>query len=83
MTSESLFMNIKKIIVEELKLNKTPESIADHDNLFGGGLGLDSVDILTLVTAIEEKFDLSIADEEVQRLNSVADIAAFVESKKN
>ncbi len=83
MMTESLAMTIKKMIVEELKLNRAPESIADQDNLFGGGLGLDSVDILTLVTAIEEKFDLSIADNEVQQLNSVADIAAFVESKKS
>lgn len=82
MAEDTLKLEVKKLIVEELKLNREPESINDADSLFGGGLGLDSVDILTLVTAIEEKFDLSIEDDEVQKLNSVDDIASFVESKK-
>jgi len=82
MTEETLNASIKKLIVDELKLNREPATIADSDSLFGGGLGLDSVDILTLVTAIEENFELSIEDNEVANLNSVDDIATFVKSKK-
>lgn len=83
MADEALKLLIRKLIVEELKLNREPESIADSANLFGGDLGLDSVDILTLVTAIEENFELSIEDNEVSKLNSVEDIANFVESKRS
>lgn len=82
MSEESLAATIKKLIVTELKLNREPESISETDNLFGGGLGLDSIDVLSLVTALEEKFDITIEDDDVQKLNSVSDIKNFIENKK-
>lgn len=83
MTEEALKKTIKELIVTELKLNREPDSISDSDNLFGGGLGLDSIDVLTLVSALEGQYDLSIDDDEVEKLNSVNSIAEFVNSKKN
>jgi len=83
MTEEALKKTIKELIVKELKLNREPDSISDTDNLFGGGLGLDSIDVLTLVSALEGQYDLNIDDDEVEKLNSVDSIAEFVNSKKN
>lgn len=78
---QELKLKVKQVIVEGLKLKRDPESIADDETLFGGGLSLDSVDILTLVSELEDKFDIQILDDEVQQLNSINDIADFVASK--
>ncbi|HEX9671101.1 MAG TPA: phosphopantetheine-binding protein, partial [Thermoanaerobaculia bacterium] len=45
---------VKRLIVESLNLDgMTPEMIDEHAPLFGDGLGLDSVDALELVVALE------------------------------
>ena len=52
--------NLKRLIVESLNLEGlTPESIADDTPLFGQGLGLDSVDALELVVALEQEYGIS------------------------
>jgi acyl carrier protein len=83
MSEAELKAKIKQVLTEGLKLRRDPESIRDDDSFFGGGLNLDSVDILTLVTVVEEKFDIRIQDEEVQQLNSVNEVAAFLQRKKS
>lgn len=57
---------IKEILVDRLKLDRTPESIGDDEPLFGGeGLGLDSIDALELVVAIEREFAVAIPEGKV------------------
>jgi len=81
---EDLKNRLRKLIIEKLRLeNVTPEEIGDDMALFGEGLGLDSIDALELVVALEKEFGVSIEDEEVgakafQNLNA---LAAFVEEK--
>ena len=73
---------IKRLIVENLNLEGlAPERIADDEPLFGGVLGLDSVDALELVVALEKEFGISVESHEIDRnvFGSVADLAAFVE----
>lgn len=82
MSEPELKTRIKQVLIEGLKLKRDPESIRDEDSFFGGGLNLDSVDILTLVTVLEEQFDIRIQDEEVRQLNSVNEVAAFLQRKK-
>ncbi len=70
---------IKRMLVENLMLKIRPEEIGDDLPLFGaGGLGLDSVDALQLVVALEKNFGLKIQDAELARkiLQSVNSIAA-------
>jgi acyl carrier protein len=70
---------IRKLMVENLMLQITPEEITDDLPLFGpGGLGLDSVDALQLVVALDKTFGLKIRDPEaakaiLQNLSTVAD----------
>jgi acyl carrier protein len=74
---------IKRLIVQSLNLDGVaPESIADDQPLFGEGLGLDSVDALELVVALEKEFKISIQSDEIDRevFASVAHLARFVES---
>jgi acyl carrier protein len=73
---------IKRLIVSSLNLDGlSPERITDSEHLFGDGLGLDSVDALELVVAMEKEFGISIRSHEIDRrvFSSVSDLAAFVE----
>ena len=74
---------IKRLIVENLMLQLSAEEIADDQLLFGpGSLGLDSVDALQLVVALDKNYGLKIPDPEVARktLQSVNAIATAVEA---
>jgi acyl carrier protein len=76
---------IKEILVERLKLDRTPESIGDDELLFGAeGLGLDSIDALELVLGVEQEFAVKIENEEVgmEALASVSGLADFIAAKK-
>jgi acyl carrier protein len=73
---------IKRLIVDNLMLQILQEEIGDEAPLFGaGGLGLDSVDALQLVVALDKNYGLKIADPEAARkvLQSVNTIALALE----
>jgi acyl carrier protein len=65
MDRDQLKRDLKRLIIEELDLRgHTDASIDDDAPLFGEGLGLDSLDALQLAVAIEEKFSVTIPDDE-------------------
>ncbi len=73
--------DIKQLMVENLMLQVTPGEIGDEQTLFGpGSLGLDSVDALQLVVALDKRYGLKIADPETARsiLQSVASMTEAV-----
>jgi len=77
----SLSTKIKELIITRLKLEGIrPEEIGEDAALFGEGLGLDSIDALELVLAIEQTFGVRIEDEEVGRkaLGSVSALCGFL-----
>ena len=78
-----LAQRIKSVMIEELMLPESPDDIADDASLFGSdGLGLDSVDALQLVVALEKHFGLKIPDAETAKgvLASVNSIAAAIDA---
>jgi acyl carrier protein len=75
---------IKSLMVENLMLQVPAAEIADDQALFGpGSLGLDSVDALQLVVALDKAFGLKIADPAAAReiLHSINSITHAVEKK--
>ena len=73
---------IKHLLVENLMLQSKAEEIADDLPLFGpGSLGLDSVDALQLVVALDKNYGLKIPDPEAAKkvLQSVNTIVAALE----
>jgi acyl carrier protein len=75
---------IKKMLVENLMLQLKPEEIGDDQPLFGpGSIGLDSVDALQLVVALDKNYGLKIPDPAAAKevLQSVNTIAAAVQGK--
>lgn len=84
MSNPELRLQIKRLMVENLMLQITAEEIADDILMFGpGGLGLDSVDALQLVVALDKNFGLKISDAEAAKgiLQNVNTIAAAIEQK--
>ena len=76
---------IKNLMVENLMLQVTAAEIGDDQPLFGAGsLGLDSVDALQLVVALDKNFGLKVPDPAAakQILQSVNTIAAAVEKHR-
>jgi acyl carrier protein len=83
---ETLKSELKILIIETLRLEDVkPEFIKDEDPLFGEGLGLDSIDALELVVAIEKHYGVLIEDEEVgvEAFASIDALADFVIDKKS
>lgn len=68
---------VKAIIAEQLE--------ADIDSLTMETtfeeIDADSLDIVELVMALEEEFDLEISDQEIENIKSVGDVVKYIESK--
>lgn len=82
MDPQALRQAIKEMMIEELMLEITPEEIADDTPIFGvDGLGLDSVDALQLVVALDKHFGLKLGDSDAARavLENVGRIAEEIE----
>jgi acyl carrier protein len=78
----ALKQKIKELMVENLMLQITTHEIGDELPLFGpGSLGLDSVDALQLVVALDKNFGLKIRDPEAAReiLRSVNTITQAIQ----
>ncbi|MCX5915914.1 MAG: phosphopantetheine-binding protein [Deltaproteobacteria bacterium] len=83
--AEDLVLELKKLIINTLKLEDiTPEDIEDEAPLFGEGLGLDSIDALELVVALEKTYNVFIPDSEVGKkvFRSVNTLAEFVKTHR-
>jgi acyl carrier protein len=82
---EKLVTELKELIIKALKLeDMAPDDIDDEAPLFGEGLGLDSIDALELVVALEKTFGIKIPDEDVGRdaFGSIGVLADYVIKNK-
>ncbi|WP_269770405.1 phosphopantetheine-binding protein [Pectobacterium parmentieri] len=86
MHMESLFIEIKEMIIDSLNLEDiSVDEIETDAPLFGEGLGLDSIDALELGLAVKNRYGvvLSAESEEVrQHFFSVATLAAFINTQR-
>lgn len=84
--STELKNQIKRLLVENLLLQTPADEIEDDQPLFGpGGLGLDSVDALQVVVALDKNYGLKIPDPEMARkvIHSVNTITTAVENHQS
>ncbi|MDB4285713.1 phosphopantetheine-binding protein [bacterium] len=78
---ENLIANLKEEIIEQLNLEDLePDEIGDDEPLFGGELGLDSIDALELIVMLEKGYGLKIESPEAGRkiFQSISSIASYI-----
>ena len=80
MSSEEVFEKVKGIIVEQLGVADTAVTM---EASFIDDLGADSLDIVELVMALEEEFDISIDDSVAEKFVKVSDVIDYIEKAKN
>ena len=73
-----VFEKVKSIIIEQLDVE---EDKVTMDAVIQDDLGADSLDIVDLVMAFEEEFDVEIPDEQVENIKTVGDIVKYIEDK--
>lgn len=74
----ALFERVQQLIVRELNVK---ESEVTENASFVGDLKADSLDIVELVMALEDEFQITISDEEAEKIRTVGDAVRFLESK--
>jgi acyl carrier protein len=73
----ALFDEVKEVVVEQLNVN--PDEVKEESK-FVEDLGADSLDVVELVMALEEKFDIEIPDEDAEKIANVSDAIKFIEN---
>jgi|TARA_B100000768_G_scaffold65595_1_gene63071 acyl carrier protein len=68
---------VKKIVSDQLGTSMDEIEI---DSSFVDDLGADSLDTVELVMALEEEFDLEIADEDAEKISTVNDAVTYINS---
>lgn len=83
-TSEEVADRLVSVLRRSVDAVPLPEHMDESTGLLGEGIGLDSVEILKLVCAIEEEFALTIDESELTagRFRTVGALAAFIEEKR-
>ena len=75
MNQEEIFEKVKKIIVEQLGVAETSVTM---EASFIDDLGADSLDIVELIMALEEEFDMEIPVEDAEKIVSVSDVVDYI-----
>ena len=75
MSTEEVYERVKKIILEQLG---TVDTAVTMDASFLDDLGADSLDIVELVMAFEEEFDIEIPDTDAEKVVTVGDVVEYI-----
>ena len=69
---------VSKVIVDRLGVD---ESEVKLEAKFREDLGADSLDVVELVMELEDEFDMEISDEDAEKISTVGDAIAYIETK--
>ena len=75
----STFDKVKAIVVEQLGVDESEVAI---DSPFIDDLGADSLDIVELIMAFEEEFNIEIPDDVAEKIKTVKDTVDYIDSTK-
>ena len=78
MSSEEVFERVKEIIVEQLQVADTSVTL---EASFIDDLGADSLDLVELIMALEEEFDIEIPDADAEKVTTVNDVVEYIKEK--
>ena len=75
----AIFDEVREVVVEQLSV--APDAVKLESKIIED-LGADSLDVVELVMALEEKFEVEIPDSEAEKLKTIQDVVTFVEGLK-
>lgn len=78
MNENEIFERLKKLIVELLEVD---ESDVVPEASLGDDFNADSLDIIELVTAVEDTFKIEIPDDDVEKIRTVQDAVEYIEAR--
>ena len=73
------FDKVKAILIDQLDVDE--DKVTMDASIFDD-LGADSLDLTELIMAMEEEFDIEIADDDAQKILKVQDAISYIESKQ-
>ena len=76
----STFDRVKKIVKEQLGVE---EEEIQMSSTFVDDLGADSLDIVELIMAFEEEFNIEIPDEKAEKIKTVEDVVNYIDEQTN
>jgi acyl carrier protein len=76
--SQAIFDRVQKIVVEQLEV--APDKVTPEAS-FANDLGADSLDVVELVMALEEEFDIEIPDEAAEAIDTVGKAVDHISEK--
>lgn len=76
---EGVLGEVRRMLIENLRVSRRPEEIDPDTALFGSGLGLDSLDAVELLVCLDADFDVKLPDDIIGRadmrtVNSLVDL---------
>ena len=78
---DAIFEEVRTLVAEQLGVDR---SIVNANSSFEDDLRADSLTLVELLMALEEKFELpDIPEDEADKIKTVADVVSYVEAKKN
>jgi acyl carrier protein len=79
MNPDAIFEKVKEVIMDQLAVE---DDAIKMETSFIDDLGADSLDIVELIMALEEEFDLQIPDSEAEKIMSVGDVVEYIKNNK-
>lgn len=82
-SKDEILARLRVIIAGRLGLVPSAETLGEEVGLLGQGIGLDSIEILQLVTAVEEEFSLILEDDEIklEYFKELGSLVTFIQGK--
>lgn len=78
MARQDVVTALKEVLVDKLQVEA--DTVTEDANLFDD-LGLDSIDLMTVVMAIEERFDIEVPDDELEDVTTIGQAADLLSAK--
>ena len=79
MNPDAILEKVKDVIVEQLGVE---DDTIKLDTSFIDDLGADSLDIVELIMALEEEFDMQIPDGEAEKISTVSDVVEYIKNNQ-
>lgn len=79
MNPDAIFEKVKEVIVDQLGVE---DEAVKLETSFIDDLGADSLDIVELIMALEEEFDLQIPDSEAEKIATVGDVIEYIKNNQ-